>query len=84
MKKLLLAMTFAALTTTINAQEQPKQFNLTVTPEELQVIGAALEELPFKKSAPLMNKLNTQVQSQMATTPKTDPTQVPIPTPKPN
>lgn len=63
----------ALLPFSVKAQEAPKQFNLTVTPEELQIIGSALEELPFKKSAPLMNKLNQQVQSQVN----------PVPTPKP-
>lgn len=62
----------ALLPFSVNAQEAPKQFNLTVTSEELQIIGNALEELPFKKSAPLMNKLNQQVQQQIAPTPKPD------------
>jgi len=56
MKKLLTALLLVISTNSI-AQEAPKQFNLTVTSEELQIIGNALEELPFKKSAPLMNKL---------------------------
>lgn len=67
----LVALSFLSVA---NAQEAPKQFTLTVTTEELQVIGKALEELPFKQSAPVMNKLNTQVQQQLAPTPKPDAT----------
>lgn len=73
----LVALSFLSVA---NAQEAPKQFTLTVTSEELQVIGKALEELPFKQSAPMMNKLNTQVQSQINPTPRAEP----IPKPEEN
>lgn len=82
MKKLLLTMMFLpVLSLPSNAQEQ-KTFKLTVTSEDLQIIGTALDDLPFKKAAPLIQKLNQQI--QMQTTPPAKPdTSVPIPTPKP-
>ncbi len=68
--------------TPVMAQEPPKQFNLTVTMEDLQVIGNALDDLPFKKAAPIIQKLNQQIQAQQ--TPPTRPaTLIPVPTPKP-
>lgn len=66
MKKfLLIAALLSVISTNINAQEQPKQLTFTVTPEELQVIGAALEDAPFKKAAPIIQKLQQQVQQQL-------------------
>lgn len=54
-----------ALAQAPEAGTQPTSFTITVTQQELQIIGGALEDLPFKKSAPLMNKLNQQIQNQV-------------------
>lgn len=72
MKKILFLLPLISSINFAVAQEQPKQFTFTVNSEELQIIGNALEELPFKKSAPLLNKLNTQVQQQLRPVQKPD------------
>lgn len=40
------------------------EYILKLTSQELQILGLALGELPFKQSAPLINKLQTQIQEQ--------------------
>lgn len=37
---------------------------LSVTPEEIQIIGAALDELPFKQVSGLVENLRKQLASQ--------------------
>lgn len=50
-------------------------FTLTVSQDELLVISEALGELSFKKSAALINKLQTQInEQQSAKADKTKPT----------
>lgn len=39
-------------------------YTMTLTMEQLQVIGAALSEMPFRASAPLIAELNRQVAEQ--------------------
>lgn len=51
---------------TANAQQSKQTFTFTLTTEDLQVIGKALDERPFKEAAPLIQKLNTQIQTQTA------------------
>lgn len=48
-------------------------YNLVVSTAEVQLIGAALSELPFKVSAQLINSLQAQVteQERAAAEPKT-------------
>lgn len=75
MKKILL-LSLILFPSIAMAQEPPKQFTLTVTQEDLQVIGSALEALPFKQAAPLIQKFNQQIQSQVRPP-------VPLPAPKP-
>ena len=43
------------------------EFNLTVTDQEVNLIGAGLQELPFKVAAPLIQKLQQQVSTQQTT-----------------
>lgn len=64
MKKLLL-LTTLLIPSIAFAQDQKKEFDLKVTQEELQIIGKALDERPFKEAAPLIQKLNQQIQTQM-------------------
>lgn len=42
------------------APREDTAYNMTITYSELQTIGAALENLPFKFAAPLLQKLNAQ------------------------
>ena len=52
--------------TPLKAQEQPgRQIVLSVNEQELKTLGEALESLPFKTVAPLLQKLQGQVQQQM-------------------
>lgn len=50
------------------AQEK-KEFNFSLNNEDIAVIGKALEERPFKEVANLIQKLNAQIQSQLAPAP---------------
>jgi len=40
------------------------KYTLELTQEQLQVIAAALQELPFKHAAPLVAEINKQVSGQ--------------------
>ena len=62
MKKLILALALGALSA---AHAQDKTFTLTVTNQDLQVMSAALDELPRKVSEPLVFKLQQQLAPQM-------------------
>ena len=37
---------------------------LTLTDEQLQIIGAALAELPFRVAAPVISEINRQLAAQ--------------------
>jgi len=63
MKKLLL-LTILLLPSIAFAQER-KDFTFTINQDDLNVIGKALEDRPFKEAAPIIQKLNAQIQSQM-------------------
>lgn len=39
-------------------------FELKLTEQQLNVIGAALSELPFKVAAPVLQAINTQIAEQ--------------------
>lgn len=55
-------------------------YTLTVTPEELEAIGDGLDTLPYKRVAPLIDKLRGQLAAQNA--PPAAPTPVePAPAP---
>jgi hypothetical protein len=47
------------------AHAQDKTFSLTVTAQDLQVMSAALDELPRKISQPVVEKLQKQLIPQM-------------------
>lgn len=72
MKKLLLVLGIMATAFPAVAQEQ-KHFNLSVTGDDLQIIGKALEDKPFKDVAPLIQKLNMQIQAQSRPAPVKPP-----------
>lgn len=48
----------------------PTEFTLTVTKEDLAVIGDALVERPFKVVNPVLQKLNSQLVQQQQPKPK--------------
>ncbi len=43
-----------------------KEFTLTVTEQDIQILSAALAEMPFKVSAALIAKLQSQINEQNA------------------
>lgn len=47
-----------------NAQQQPPEYVLKVTPTELDIISEGLQTQPFGKVVPLINKLRDQVIAQ--------------------
>lgn len=42
-----------------------KEFNLKLNDQDVQIIGAALGELAFKLSAPVVTKIQIQVNEQL-------------------
>lgn len=38
-----------------------KTYSLSLSDADLQVLAKALDEMPFKLAAPLINKINTQI-----------------------
>ena len=45
-------------------------FNLKLTPEQLQVISAALGEIPYRIAAPPINEINGQLRQQQEAAPE--------------
>lgn len=66
MHRLLIPLAAGALLWAGAAQAQDKTFTLTVTNQDLQVLSAALDELPRKVSEPVVVKLQQQLVGQMA------------------
>lgn len=58
----------------VQAQNAPAEYNLKVTPAEVDLIGKGLGTQPFNDVAPLMGKLRQQVmeQQQPPAKPKAD------------
>lgn len=52
-------------------------FVLNVSPEDVQVLGKALGELPYKEAAPIVRKLDEQLREQQ----KPQPPHTPAPLP---
>lgn len=50
-----------------------QQFKVTLTLSEIQAIGTALMDAPTKIGMPLLQKLESQVQSQMTKEESTEP-----------
>jgi hypothetical protein len=53
------------LPTTLHAQ-QPEVYTLTVTAQDVNAIGQALGDQPYKTAAPLITKLNEQIAKQIS------------------
>jgi hypothetical protein len=49
----------------LRGNKMEKSFSLTVTENELQIIGAGLGKLAYESVAVLINKLNLQVREQL-------------------
>lgn len=65
MHRLLLPLAAGALLWAGVAHAQDKTFTLTVTNQDLQVLSAALDELPRKVSQPMVEKLQRELMPQM-------------------
>lgn len=54
-------------------------YTLTLTGDDLTVISSALQEVPFKYAAPVMNKISAQAdaQNKAATEPPLAPAELP-------
>lgn len=61
MKKLAL---IALLIATPAFAQEPSEYTLKVTPQELTVIGKGLGTQPFSEVQPILQKLSTQVNAQ--------------------
>lgn len=55
------------------AAAQQKEIDLKLAVHDVQLIGEALGTMPFAKVAPLMQKLQVQVSSQMKPEPEVKP-----------
>lgn len=42
------------------------EFTLTLSKDQLQVLSEGLIEMPYRKSAPLIDSINKQIQTQLA------------------
>lgn len=75
---MILSVSILHLSTVSKAQETKNTtYNFTLTAEDLNIIGKALDERPFKEVAPLLQKLNTQIQNQIVNKEKEQATGVP-------
>jgi hypothetical protein len=74
---------FAVLTLfALPAQAEDKQFTITVTEPQLNLIGAALGKMPFEQVAPTVQAIQAQINAQLkqqASPPPPLPTPVPVP-----
>ena len=43
-----------------------ESFTITLTKAELQTLSEGLVEMPYRKSAPLIDTINKQIQTQLA------------------
>ena len=63
MKRFVIALVFLA-TPAMAQNTQPTEYNLKLSPAELDIVGKALGTQPFNDAAPLLNKLRQQVVDQ--------------------
>ncbi len=59
-----LVIPFILLSTSAFAQEAPKTFSLVLDMQEIAVVGKGLGMLPYGEVAPLMQKLQIQINQQ--------------------
>ena len=48
-----------------NPANIPDEFSLTLSRQDLQLIGSLIPELPHKFAVPLINKIDAQVKAQL-------------------
>lgn len=65
LRNLIVAIFAAAVATVAQAQQPQRTFTLQVSDADLQVIGRALESLPYRESAPVIARLQQQVASML-------------------
>jgi hypothetical protein len=68
MKALLFLISAALIATPALAQQQPAQpqITITLTPQQLEVIGTALDEIPGKYGRPVYENLSHQIAAAQA------------------
>ena len=64
---------FVLLLLTSTAYAQEKTYTLTVTSQELTIIGDGLAQLPYKTSVAIIQKLNAQIKEQDTPKPQVEP-----------
>jgi len=62
--KLLGTIALLALINPTYAQQGPTEYNLIVSPQDIDLIGQAIQELPAKVANPLSQRLATQIKRQ--------------------
>jgi hypothetical protein len=48
----------------ISTAAMAQDYNLTVTPQDIGIIGTALGDRPYREAMPLIRKLNEQIAAQ--------------------
>lgn len=79
MKNLKYAVLLCVFSSCAFAQEPPKEYNLNVTSDDLNLISDGLGYEPLNKALPLINKLRGQFIAQQ---PKPEPSKVEQPKPE--
>ena len=74
MKRFVIALALIA-TPAMAQSPTPTEYNLKLSPAELDIVGKALGTQPFNDAAPLLNKLRQQVVDQ---SPKPEPKVEPV------
>ena len=64
MKKILLGAAFALVATVAFAQVPEKEYTFVIPASEVNTIGKALDALPYKEAAPVIQKLLKQIAEQ--------------------
>lgn len=71
--RLIIASAIVMFAMPVHAQPSPQEFNLKVDSRDIEIIGEGLGALPYSKVAPLMGKLQAQIQGQVKTVPAPAP-----------
>lgn len=75
-KAFLIVASICFVTVASAQQQQPSEFNIKLTPAELDIISEGLQTQPFGKVVPLINKMREQIVAQ---TPKSETKSEPEP-----
>lgn len=69
----------ALLPLAASAQTPPESYTLTITPQDVSVLGRALGNMPYNEVSALITKLDGQVRSQQSKVPIKDVPEQPKP-----